>query len=92
MKDGGTGRRGEMNLSVQKASVAGNRFARRWRAAGGTDGEERRGEEVGVFPSVCYPGECKRANLLDFVQETSEKTERARRDCQVVTALTQTAT
>lgn len=52
----------------------------------------RRGEEVGVFPSVCYPGECKRANLLDFVRETSERTERARRDCQVVTALTQTAT
>ncbi|KAK2867549.1 hypothetical protein Q8A67_025666 [Cirrhinus molitorella] len=40
MKDGGTGRRGEMNLSLQKASTEGNRFARRCRAAGGTDGEE----------------------------------------------------
>lgn len=55
MKDGGTGRRGEMNLSLQKASAEGNRFVRR-----GTDGEE-----VGVSPSVCYAGECKRANLLD---------------------------
>lgn len=85
MKDGGTGRRGEMKLSLQKASVEGNRFERRCRTAGGTDGEE-----VGVFPSVCYAGECKRGNLLDFVRETSEET-RAR-DCQVVTALTQTAT
>lgn len=53
MKDGGTGRRGEMNLSVQKASVAGNRFARRWRAAGGTDGEERR---WGSFRASAIPG------------------------------------
>ncbi len=51
MKDGGTGRRGEMNLSLQKASETGLR---------GTDGEE-----VGVSPSVCYAGECKRVNLLD---------------------------
>lgn len=88
MKDGGTGRRGEMNLSLQKASAEGNRFARRCRAAGGTDGEE-----AGVSPSVCYAGECKRANLLRFVRETSEETRAsARRDCQVVTALTQTAT
>lgn len=59
MKDGGTGRRGEINLSLQKASETGLR---------GTDGEE-----VGVSPSVCYTGECKRANLLDFVRETSEE-------------------
>lgn len=48
MKGGGTGRRGERNLSVQKESVC----------------ECLDREEVGVSPERLLSRECKRADLL----------------------------
>lgn len=97
MRDGGTGRRGEMNLSLQKANVSGNRFAWLYRTAGGTDGakereKERERREVGVFRASATPENANEPICSTSYGRREKKRERTRQDCQVVAELTQTAT